>query len=114
MLAAVLAALGAYRITGASAVTLAFLVPLAELNLVGLVEEMVFRGVVFGVTERALGSKIAIVLSALVFAAAHLPNDGDPVLTGGAFGIEGSLVTVVLIGAVAVVLLRRAFPSTSR
>lgn len=175
---AVLATLGAYRITGVNAVTLALLVPLAELVLVGLVEEMVFRGVVFGVTERALGSKIAIVLSALVFAAAHLPNDGvsvlavaalcafgvmqaalymvtrslwaciglhigwnyclgtvftaivsghavkaglvagrmdgDPVLTGGAFGIEGSLVTVVLIGAIAVVLLRRACPNSSR
>jgi membrane protease YdiL (CAAX protease family) len=149
------------------------LLPLAELVLVGLAEEMVFRGVVFGVTERSLGSKAAIVISALVFSLAHLPNEGisvlavaliaaygvlqaalfmatrrlwacigthvawnyclstvfsstvsghaanngllhgelvgNPLLTGGAFGLEGSLVTLVLIVAVSAYWLRRAF-----
>lgn len=169
---AVLAALGVYRFAGVNALSALLLLPLAELVLVGMAEEMVFRGIIFGVTERALGSKPAIVISALLFSLAHLSNEGmsvlavatiaaygvlqaaiymktrrlwacigthvawnycvsqvfsstvsghaatdgllrgelagDAVLTGGAFGVEASLVAVVLIGAVAAFWLRRA------
>ena len=73
---AVLAGLGAYRFEGINTVGVMLLVPLAELALVGMAEEMMFRGVIFGVTERSLGSKAAIVVSALVFSLAHLPNQG--------------------------------------
>lgn len=167
----ILAALGVYRLEGLNALGWFLIVPLAELLLVGLAEEMMFRGVVFGVTERALGSTAAIVISALVFSVAHLPNDGVSVLavavlaaygvlqaaiymktrrlwacigthiawnysvghvfsstvsghaadagllrgelsgsallTGGAFGIEASLVTLLVIAACAVLWLRR-------
>ncbi len=54
---AALAALGAYRFGGVNAPNMMMLVPLAELVLVGMAEEMIFRGVIFGVTERALGGK---------------------------------------------------------
>ncbi|HEX8613876.1 MAG TPA: type II CAAX endopeptidase family protein [Telluria sp.] len=162
---AVLAALGAYRFGGLNSPgPLAMLIPLAELVLVGMAEEMVFRGIIFGVTERSLGSKAAIVISALLFSLAHLPNEGvsalgiaviaayavmqaalymrtrrlwicigthvawnycvsqvfsstvsghaatggllrgelagNTMLTGGAFGVEASLVTLVLIASV--------------
>ncbi|MFC3377974.1 CPBP family intramembrane glutamic endopeptidase [Rugamonas sp. CCM 8940] len=170
---AVLAALGAYRFEGVNTPNLMLLVPLAELALVGMAEEMMFRGVVFGVTERSLGSKAAIVISALVFGLAHMPNEGvsllavgviiaygvlqaalymktrrlwicigthvawnyclsqvfsatvsghagadgllrgeltgNAMLTGGAFGVEGSLISLLLIAAVAAFWLRRAF-----
>ena len=170
---AVLAALGAYRFSSVNAVGVMLLVPLAELVLVALAEEMVFRGVIFGVTERAMGSKAAILISSLVFSLAHLPNAGvsllavaaigaygvmqaaiymktrrlwtcigthigwnyvlsqgfsstvsghaatdgllrgelvgNPVLTGGVFGVEGSLVAVLLIAAVGAFWVRRAF-----
>jgi membrane protease YdiL (CAAX protease family) len=170
---AVLAALGVYRFSGVNAVGLMILVPLAELALVGMAEEMVFRGVIFGVAERSLGGKAAIVISALVFSLAHLPNEGisvvavaaiaaygvlqaaiymktrrlwvciashvawnycvsqvfsstvsghaatdgllrgelagDALLTGGAFGVEGSLVTLLVIAAAAAFWLRRAY-----
>lgn len=176
---ALLGAVGAYRFDGvnpAGAMLPLLLVPLAELVLVGLAEEMIFRGVVFGVTERALGSKAAIAISALVFSLAHLPNEGvsvvaialiaaygvmqaalymatrrlwicigthvawnycvgtvfsstvsghaagkgllrgelagDPLLTGGAFGVEGSLVTLVLIVLVTAFWLRRGIART--
>lgn len=169
---AVLAALGAYRFDGVNAVGIMILAPLAELVLVGMAEEMMFRGVIFGVTERSLGSKAAIVISALLFSLAHLPNEGvsvlsiaviaaygvlqaalymrtrrlwicigthvawnycvsqvfsstvsghaasggllrgelagNAMLTGGAFGIEGSLVALVLIAATAAFWLRRS------
>jgi membrane protease YdiL (CAAX protease family) len=174
---AVLAALGVYQFGGVNAVGIMILVPLAEMVLVGMTEEMMFRGVVFGVTERALGGKAAIVISALVFSLAHLPNDGVSVLaiaviaaygvlqaaiymktrrlwacigthiawnygisqvfsstvsghaaadgllrgelvgnvmlTGGAFGVEGSLITLLLIAAASALWLRRAFASRS-
>jgi membrane protease YdiL (CAAX protease family) len=172
---AVLAALGAYRFDGVNALSIMMLVPLAELVLVGMAEEMMFRGVIFGVTERSLGSKPAIVISALVFSLAHLPNDGvsvlaiaviaaygvmqaalymktrrlwacigthiawnycvsqvfsstvsghaatdgvlrgelagNAMLTGGVFGVEASLIVLLLIAAAAAFWLRRAFAS---
>jgi membrane protease YdiL (CAAX protease family) len=171
----VLAALGAYQFGGVNAPSIRMLVPLAELVLVGMAEEMMFRGVIFGVTERSLGSKPAIVISALLFSLAHLPNEGvsalaiaviavygvmqaalymktrrlwacigthiawnycisqvfsstvsghaatdgllrgelvgNAMLTGGVFGVEGSLITLLLIAAAAAFLLRRAFAS---
>ena len=174
----VLAALGVYQFSGVNALSLMLLLPLAELVLVGMAEEMMFRGILFGVTARALGSKAAIVISSLVFALAHLPNAGfsllailaitsygvlqaalfmqtrrlwvcigthvgwnycvsqvfsstvsghaatdgllrgelagNAMLTGGAFGVEASLVTVLLIGAVAAYVLRLAFASAPR
>jgi membrane protease YdiL (CAAX protease family) len=170
---AVLAALGVYKFGGVNALSIMMLIPLAELVLVGMAEEMMFRGVIFGVTERSLGSKAAIVISALVFSLAHLPNEGvsvlaiaviaaygvmqaalymktrrlwacigthiawnycvsqvfsstvsghtatdgllrgelvgNAMLTGGVFGVEGSLVALLLIAAAAALWLRRAF-----
>lgn len=172
---AVLAALGVYRFAGVNAMSMLLLAPLAELVLVGMAEEMMFRGVIFGVTERALGSKSAIVISALVFSLAPLPNEGvsvlaiaviaaygvlqaalymktrrlwvcigthiawnycvsqvfsstvsghaatdgllrgalvgNAMLTGGVFGVEGSLIALLLITAAAAFWLRRAFAS---
>ncbi|MBV6325082.1 CPBP family intramembrane metalloprotease [Duganella sp. HSC-15S17] len=170
---AVLAVLGAYRFGGVNAPSFAMLLPLAELVLVGMAEEMMFRGVIFGVIERSLGSKPAVVISALLFSLGHLPNEGvsvlaiaslaaygvlqaalhmktrrlwicigthiawnycvstvfsstvsghaatdgllrgelvgDALLTGGVFGVEASLIVVVLIAAAAAFWLRRAF-----
>ncbi|TWB24656.1 hypothetical protein FBZ89_101282 [Nitrospirillum amazonense] len=85
-----LAALGVYRVDGVNGVSLALLPPLAELVLVALAEEVVFRGIVFGVTERALGSRAALALSALLFGLMHLPNEGISVLAvaaGCAYGV---------------------------
>jgi len=172
---AVLAALGAYRFLGVNTVSIMMLVPLAELVLIGMTEEMMFRGVIFGVTERSLGSTAAIAISALAFGLAHLPNEGvsllavavivaygvmqaalymktrrlwacigthvgwnyflsgvfsstvsghaatggllrgelmgNATLTGGAFGVEGSLIALLLIAAAAAFWLRSAVAS---
>lgn len=174
----VLAALGVYQYGGVNGLNLLLLFPLAELLLVGMAEEMMFRGVIFGVSARALGSKAAIVISSLLFSLAHLPNAGfsilaiaglvaygvlqaglymqtrrlwlcigmhigwnycvgqvfsstvsghaetagilrgelvgNAMLTGGAFGVEASLVTVLLISAAAAYALRLAFASEAR
>ncbi|MDG3439898.1 CPBP family intramembrane glutamic endopeptidase [Nitrospirillum amazonense] len=170
---ALLALLGVYRVDGVNGASLALFLPLAELVLVALAEEAVFRGIVFGVTERAWGSRTALAISALLFGLVHLPNEGisllavaaacafgllqaaiymkmrrlwlcigshvawnysvgqvfsvpvsghavtsglvrgdlagAPWLTGGAFGVEGSLVSLVVIAIAALVWLRLAF-----
>ena len=166
---AVLGLLGVYQFDGINALSLSLLLPLAELMLVGLTEEMLFRGIVFRITEDAIGGAWAMVISALLFALAHLPNEGISLLgiaalsaysvmqaalymrtrrlwlcianhiawnycvgqvfstavsghgpeagllrgqlsgsewlTGGAFGVEASVVTVVVISLVAACLL---------
>lgn len=79
----VLAASGAYRVTG-SAGWAVVLVPLTELTLVALFEEILFRAVLQRNLERSLGSWPAVAISAVVFALAHLPNAN---VTAAAIGV---------------------------
>lgn len=52
------------------------LVPLTEMTLVGVLEELLCRGLLFRIAEKALGSWAALVLSALLFGTGHLPGTG--------------------------------------
>lgn len=142
-----------------------------EMIFVATIEEVLFRGVLFRIPERSLGTWWAMLLSAVFFALAHvpnhdvtvlavintalagvlftaaylatrrlwlpigmhfawnlipagilsLPNSGNPGrgllqgelsgpqwITGGAYGIEGSVITLVLFGVASLWLLRRA------
>jgi membrane protease YdiL (CAAX protease family) len=75
----VTAVAGAYHVTGVQSATV--LVPsLAEMALVATFEEIVFRGILFRITERSLGKWVALILSSIIFAAAHLPNADISVL----------------------------------
>lgn len=165
-----LAAAGVYGFTGTGDPAV-LLKSATEMVFVALVEEILFRGVLFRLPERALGTRLALVVSAAIFALAHLPNEGVTLLavvntalagllfaaaylvtrrlwlpigmhfawnfvsdglfslptsghpargllqgrlagpewlTGGAYGLEASVVTFVVMGAASVVLLRRA------
>lgn len=75
-----LSALGAYQMTGSNAWTLALIQPLAVMLFVGVVEEIVGRGIIFRIAEESLGSWPAIAISALIFGLAHLPGEGAGVL----------------------------------
>jgi uncharacterized protein len=46
-----------------------------EMLLVSVFEELLIRGVIFRIAEQAWGSRRALVLSAVVFVAAHLPGE---------------------------------------
>jgi membrane protease YdiL (CAAX protease family) len=84
----VLAAVGSYRIVGigdASRLAKAG----AEMLLVALAEEIVFRGVLFRIPERALGTRVALVLSGVLFALAHLPNENITVLAVANTAVAG-------------------------
>lgn len=167
---ALLAATGSYRIASVNPWSAAIAAPLAEMLFVGLIEEIVFRALLFRITERALGTVAALIISALLFSLAHLGGDINPLglintalaglmlsgawlvtrrlwlcigvhaawnyvlgsvfsiavsghpakgllvgvlsgpdwVTGGAYGLEQSIATTVVMGAVFVVLYRRA------
>ncbi|MPQ55942.1 CPBP family intramembrane glutamic endopeptidase [Duganella sp. FT27W] len=144
---------------------------MTEMIFIAIIEELVFRGILFRIPERALGTWSALGLSCALFALAHLPNhevtvlavvntalagvmftaaylatrrlwlpiglhfawnfvsagilslptSGNPGrgllqgqvtgpewLTGGAYGIEGSVVTLVVFALASVLLLWRA------
>ncbi|WP_338766740.1 CPBP family intramembrane glutamic endopeptidase [Massilia sp. METH4] len=145
--------------------------PFPEQVFVAFMEEILFRAVLYRLLEKAWGTTAALVVSTLLFVAAHLPSEhisvlgmlataaasaalsagylatrrlwvpvgmhfawnylfdavfsipvsghaahgwiqvtasGPEWLSGGAYGIEGSIVTVLAWGAAAVVLLRAA------
>lgn len=86
----VLAAVGSFRLTGIGGWTL-LAKPFAEMVLVAFVEEILFRGVLFRLTERSLGSRVALVLSSVLFALAHLPNAGLTVLAVATTVVAGVL-----------------------
>lgn len=165
-----LALSGNYRLTGANPWSAQIAGPLAEMLFVGAFEELLFRAVIFRISERALGSWPALIVSGILFALAHLGEgisamglantfmagmmfsaawmvtrrlwlcmaihagwnyvlgsifsiavsghparglldgalDGPDWVTGGIYGLEGSVATFVVIGALFVILLRWA------
>lgn len=164
----VLALLGHYRITGTRELSV-MTIPLCVSIAAAVIEEIVFRGVIFRLLEESLGTWIALAISAALFGLGHLmnpmatllgvlaiiveagvllaaaylltrrlwlaigihaawnftqsgifsvPTSGIPMkglligelsgpqwLTGGAFGVEGSVVAVVLCSALGAALL---------
>ncbi|MFL6709113.1 MAG: CPBP family intramembrane glutamic endopeptidase [Massilia sp.] len=165
-----LAASGNYQVTGMNPWSAKIAGPLAEMLFVGVFEELLFRAVLFRITERALGSWPALVISSILFALAHLGESisflglantavaglalsaawmatrrlwlcvaihaawnytlgsifsiavsGHPAkglvigamsgpdwVTGGVYGLEGSVTTLLVMGLLAVILLLRA------
>lgn len=84
---------GAFHIAGANR-TAVLLAPIAELILVAFFEEILFRGIIYRIIEKSLGSWLALLLSAILFALAHLPNDGISVL-----GVAVTAVAGLMFGA---------------
>jgi membrane protease YdiL (CAAX protease family) len=99
---AVLAATGAYQLQHVSPWSFAIIKPLGEMVLAGTLEELVFRGILFRITERALGTWPALAISSILFALAHIPGSGAPTML--------ALGTIV----VASVLLSAAYLMTRR
>lgn len=67
----------------------------------GVVEEMIFRGLIMGFVQRAFGRTAAVVAPSVLFALIHLPGSGAGVgdaalvvLAGTAVGVMFSLITL--------------------
>ncbi len=97
----VIALFGGYRVTGISA-SPQLLAPLAIGIGAGVVEEVVFRGILLRVLETWLGSWAALAITSLLFGLIHLMNPGASILTALGLVIEAG----VLLGA-AYLLTRR-------
>jgi uncharacterized protein len=91
----VIALLGGYRIIGQNSI--AVLLPIAGIAFQsGFFEEVLLRGIVFRLTEKWLGSWIALGFSALLFGALHLANPNASPLAAFAIAIEAG----ILLGAI--------------
>lgn len=88
-------ALGAYQVTEYRGWQITLPGVAGLIVVAAILEEVVFRGVVFRQLERALGTTSAITVTALVFGVVHLPNLSED---AGAMAILTTFVSVVLIG----------------
>jgi membrane protease YdiL (CAAX protease family) len=87
----VLAAVGVFQITGNNG-WLLMLASVPGFILTGVLEETLFRGIVFRILERWLGSWVALGISAVIFGFLHLLNPGATLLNAAAISIEGGVL----------------------
>jgi membrane protease YdiL (CAAX protease family) len=66
---------GAYRVTAIAPWTV-MVGPFFGMIVIGFLEEILFRGIVFRILQGWLGTWIAVLLSVVIFALAHAPNQG--------------------------------------
>ncbi len=70
----------------------ALLAPLAIAVSSGFLEELVFRGVIFRITEEALGTWTALAITAALFGAAHLMNPNATIWGALAIALEAGFL----------------------
>lgn len=101
----ILMVLGIYRIDGLN--PLSYMLPALAMALsAGVLEELIFRGVLFRIVEESLGSWISLLISSFVFGFIHLVNPQGTVMGAVFISIEAG----VLLGA-AYMLTRRLWLS---
>lgn len=88
IVAGALGAVGAFSITGSTSILAAFK-PLPEQVMVAIMEELLFRAVLFRLTEERWGTRTALVVNVLLFALAHLPNEHVTALAVLNTGVAG-------------------------
>lgn len=86
-----LALLGAFHVVGRGPVAL-MMAPFAAAVSAGVVEELLFRGILFRIVESAVGSWLALVLSAVVFGLLHLLNAHSSVQGAVAIMLEAGIL----------------------
>lgn len=87
----IMALFGGYHIVGYNGPHV--LVGVASVAIIsGIVEEIIFRGLIFRFAEQWLGSIAALLISALLFGAAHLSNPNSSMLAALAIAIEAGLM----------------------
>lgn len=86
-------AAGAWHPAGLNPWSLAIAAPIAEMMFVGVFEEVLFRAILFRILDQWLGSRVALLLSALLFGLAHLPGEGVTMLAIANTVVAGVMFT---------------------
>ncbi len=87
----ILAFVGAYEVTGMNNWRIIFST-LPTFIVVGFVEEIIMRGIIFRILEAWLGSWIALAISAAIFGFGHMGNPGATLLNASAITIEAGIM----------------------
>ncbi|MBQ3766950.1 MAG: CPBP family intramembrane metalloprotease [Bacteroidales bacterium] len=87
-----MALLGGYRIESLQWDGRALLTSLMVFLLVGVGEEVLFRGIIFRMIDRRLGTWVALVVSALIFGFVHIMNQNATVWSSIAIAVEAGLL----------------------
>lgn len=82
---------GSYHILSLNSVNI-LLSPLAMGISSGVIEEVLFRGVIFRITEEKLGSYLALLISGLIFGFMHIGNPNSSVFAALAIAIEAGIL----------------------
>jgi uncharacterized protein len=86
-----LTAMGVVDITGGNSPTV-MLMPLGLALIIGIVEELVARGIWFRIIEEWIGSDLALFVSSLLFGLAHAFNPGATLFSCVAIALEAGLL----------------------
>ena len=92
LVAGVMTVAGAYRVAGVGFQAAAQLKALFYFLLVAVCEEVVFRGVLFRLIDDRWNTVVALLISALVFGAAHFTNPGATWWSSLAIAVEAGLL----------------------
>lgn len=87
----IIAAAGAYAMGPRNPVGVV-LVPLGGSIVSAVVEEILFRAVLFRIVEASLGSWLALLVSAVVFGLAHLANPGSGLIPATSIVVEAGIL----------------------
>jgi membrane protease YdiL (CAAX protease family) len=87
-------AAGAWHPAGLNPWSLAIAIPIAEMMFVGVLEEVLFRAILFRILDQWLGGRVALLLSAALFGLAHVPGEGATLLA-----IANTVVAGVMFAA---------------
>jgi len=79
--------------------------PLILLILMALVEEIIFRGIIYRITEQSLGTWLALIISALFFGIGHITNSHADFL-----GILSVAMAGIFLGALYTIKSRLWYP----
>lgn len=86
---------GSYKVHALNSIT--YLLPAIAMALSSAVlEEILFRGILFRIIEEKLGSYVALCLSALIFGLVHLMNPNSSLLVAIGLSIQAGLLLGVL------------------
>ena len=88
----VIALAGCYRITDVRFELMPQLKAFAMFFLVAVCEEVIFRGIVFRMIDERFNTVVAYIVSALIFGAVHLTNNGATWWAGLAIAIEAGIL----------------------